>query len=136
MAHVLIIHEDDDIRDMLVMLMEEAGHTVRAAADNAAGLRELAECPPCVVLFQREWQRNDRLGILGLLVAAGRTDCAAAHQFVLLSVAPSAIPDPLAELVIRYAVPVIAEPFDMDELLRAVERAAAVLQPSPSDIGQ
>lgn len=130
MAHVLIVHEDNDIRDMLVMLMEEAGHTVRAASDNATGLKELKACPPCIVVFQREWKRIDRLGILGLLAAEGRLDCVKSHQFVLLTVEPSAIPTPLAELVVRYSVPIVAEPFDLDTLLAAVERAAAVLQPS------
>lgn len=128
MAHVLIVHDDDDVRDMLTMLFEEAGHEVRSAPNNVVGLRELADCPPCVVLFQREWQKNDQNGLLGLLVSAGQLEIVASHQFVLLAIQPEAVPEPLAQLVEQYSVPVVPEPFDMDTMLGIVDHAATVLQ--------
>ena len=40
-SHVLVIDDDDDIRELLRELLERAGHQVSVAPDGRAGLREL-----------------------------------------------------------------------------------------------
>ena len=40
-SHVLVIDDDDDIRELLRELLERAGHQVSVAPDGHAGLREL-----------------------------------------------------------------------------------------------
>ena len=51
MADVLVVDDDPDIRGMLAFLLEDEGHTVRVAADGAAGLKALEHYPPdCMVV--------------------------------------------------------------------------------------
>ncbi len=50
MAHVLVIDDDADVRGLLRLLLEEAGHSVREAADGGEGLR-LFRAAPAEVVF-------------------------------------------------------------------------------------
>lgn len=50
-SRILVVDDDDDIRELLRQLLERAGHEVADAADGRAGLRELyANAPDLVIL--------------------------------------------------------------------------------------
>ena len=46
MARILIVDDDDEIRDTLVELMRSKGHQVTGAADGAEALLSAAACRP------------------------------------------------------------------------------------------
>ncbi len=48
---LLIVDDDPNIRDMLGLVLEDAGHNVRVAADGLEALEAIEELPPeCMVL--------------------------------------------------------------------------------------
>ena len=51
MSSVLVIEDDPDMRGLLVLMLEEQGHTVRAAADGRAGLEAVQHERPDVILL-------------------------------------------------------------------------------------
>ena len=51
MSSVLVIEDDADMRGLLVLMLEEQGHVVRAAADGRAGLEAVHHERPDVILL-------------------------------------------------------------------------------------
>jgi DNA-binding response OmpR family regulator len=50
-SRILVVDDDDDIRGLLRALLERAGHDVSDAADGRAGLRELYEGSPDLIIL-------------------------------------------------------------------------------------
>ena len=50
-SRVLVVDDDDDIRGLVVELLERAGHVVNQASDGRAGLRAFHQSPPDLVLL-------------------------------------------------------------------------------------
>lgn len=107
---VLVVEDDDDIRNTLAELLEGEGYEVSSAADGRQGLERALEQMPDVILLDlmmpvmngwefREEQKRDP-AIAGVPV-------------VVVSAVPRAAID-VSE--------VIAKPFSIDEVLDAVER--------------
>ncbi|MFI5497097.1 response regulator [Actinoplanes sp. NPDC051859] len=51
MAAILVVEDDDDLRELLTLRLSRAGHEVFSAAEGAAALRSLDECRPDVVVL-------------------------------------------------------------------------------------
>lgn len=51
MSSVLVIEDDPDMRGLLVLMLEEQGHVVRAAANGVAGLEAVHRERPDVILL-------------------------------------------------------------------------------------
>ena len=66
-ARILVVDDDDDIRKLLVELLQRAGHAVEQAPDGRAGLRALHASPPDLVLLDVSmpdldgWQTLERI---------------------------------------------------------------------------
>jgi CheY-like chemotaxis protein len=54
MSSVLVIEDDPDMRGLLVIMLEEQGHIVRAAANGVAGLEAIHRERPDVILLDME----------------------------------------------------------------------------------
>jgi DNA-binding response OmpR family regulator len=50
-SRILVIDDDDDVRELVRTLLTRAGHDVRDAADGRAGLREFFSSPPDLVVL-------------------------------------------------------------------------------------
>ena len=50
-ARILVVDDDEDVRKLVVQLLERAGHRVEQAGDGRAGLRALHASPPDLVLL-------------------------------------------------------------------------------------
>jgi DNA-binding response OmpR family regulator len=50
-SRILVVDDDDDIRGLVRALLERAGHEVSEAADGRAGLRELYEGSPDLIIL-------------------------------------------------------------------------------------
>lgn len=49
---VVVVEDEDDLRECLREVLEDAGYAVRTAADGREGLSRIAEAPrPCVVVL-------------------------------------------------------------------------------------
>jgi DNA-binding response OmpR family regulator len=51
MAHVLVVEDADDIRLLLVDLLDVMGHTVTEVADGLSGVREAIRHPPDLIIL-------------------------------------------------------------------------------------
>jgi CheY-like chemotaxis protein len=51
MGDVLVVEDDGGTRDLLQMILEEAGYGVRTAHDGAEALERIREAPPAVILL-------------------------------------------------------------------------------------
>ena len=50
-SRILVIDDDDDVRELVRALLTRAGHDVREAVDGRAGLREFFSSPPDLVVL-------------------------------------------------------------------------------------
>jgi CheY-like chemotaxis protein len=120
-AHcVLVVDDDSGIRGVLRDILEGAGYVVDAAADGEIALRLLQGSEhPYVVLLDLWMPNRDGLDVLAE-VAADLT-LRRRHAFALVTADPRASQRLDQRLVGALRVPIIAKPFDLDELLDIVE---------------
>lgn len=125
---VLVVDDDQAIRDTLRLALEEEGYAVAEAADGAIALNMLRDGDERrVVLLDFRMPRVDGGGVLMSVEEDARL--AGRDAFILITANLSTLPLPVAALLHRLDVPVISKPFDMDELLDAVAAAAQRLFP-------
>jgi two-component system chemotaxis response regulator CheY len=129
MAQVLVVDDDQDIRETIRFLLEDAGHEVFEAQDGLEALKLLQASPhPMVVLLDFMMPRLDGAGVLGTV--AGDRYLASCHRYILMTAVQWSLPQALNSLLKDLAVPVLFKPLDIDQLLDAVDQAACCL---PSD---
>ncbi len=113
---VLVVDDEDNIRTVVCELLGEEGYPVTAAANGAEALARVATEHPCVVLLDMRMPVLDGWGFMRALQAQGH-----APAVLVLTAAQNA--RQWAEEV--QATGYVAKPFDVDELLAAVERLCA-----------
>ena len=131
MAHVLVVDDDQATRDMLRLLLEDAGYAVLEAIDGESALAALrAANQGLVVLLDYRMPRMSGLDVL--CVVARDAGLARRHAYVLVTVSPRLCEEHLKALAGVLQVPLIAKPFKMNVLLETVAQSAAALPP-PSE---
>jgi DNA-binding response OmpR family regulator len=119
---VLIVEDDDDIRDTLHQLLEDVGYNVQKAVDGNVGLKYLhASSKPLIVLLDRLLPQVNGDEILQQVEEAKELQ---RHRYLLLSAGTISHDLPLQNLLERLSVPLLAKPFDIDDLLMMVEQIA------------
>jgi two-component system chemotaxis response regulator CheY len=68
---VLVVDDDESIRDTIVAILEDEGYVVTAAADGMQGLAAIDESRPCVVLLDMRMPVLDGWGVAAALHARG-----------------------------------------------------------------
>ncbi len=127
-ARVLIIDDDESIRDTLRFLLEDAGYTAYEAPDGLIGMDMLLISEyPFVVLLDLMMPRMSGFEILRFL--SHDEDRAARHSYILLSANTAALTPDDRQLLQRLHVPIVTKPFDLDALLDTVAQAAVRLPP-------
>lgn len=123
-ALVLVVDDDDSIRETLRFALEEEGYHVLDAADGAAALASMRQTPqPLVVLLDHLLGDTDGVSVLRELAV----DQALAERHAYLLVTASARATDLEQEVASVGVgPVtlIRKPFDLDALFSAVREAS------------
>ena len=128
MTRVLIVDDDEAIRETLRFALEDADFSVEEASDGIAALRALrGGRAPMVVLLDLMMPGLDGAGVLGS-IAADPT-LARRVAVVLITASSKTLPLAFANLLTELSVPVISKPFDVDTLIAAVTRAARRLAP-------
>lgn len=123
---VLVVDDNQDIRETVRLTLEDEGYTVLEAGDGHAALDMLRESPvPLVVLLDQIMPGMDGTATLGMI---GRDERLARRHAYVMMTADSTIAAP--EIVTSsadLAVPLVSKPFDIDDLLDAVAQAAGSL---------
>jgi len=127
-SHVLVVDDDGGLRDLMSVLLQEAGHTVVQAADGPAALRELACGTFDVMLLDVGLP-----GVSGLDVLAVVQNLAAPPRVVIITADDT--PETLLKAVRGQADRYITKPFapgaildTVDEVLKAPPAAAVPIE--------
>lgn len=130
-AHVLVVDDDQAIRESLRLLLEAEGYQVEEASNGVAALDILnVSASPLVVLLDLRMPRLDGEGVLRAVVRDSYL--ASAHAYVLLTANFLAVSPPLAAILTQLHAPIMPKPFDLDALLEIVHQLACRLIP-PDD---
>src|SRR5215207_2441802 len=124
MSLILVVEDDDDIRDYLVLRLQRLGHDVVAAADGQAGL-ELAEIrrPDLVVT---DWSMPRLTGIELCVALRQQPDVS---DVPILIITARSSETAAAEALAAGANDLMFKPFIPVELVR---RVGALLSPQPA----
>lgn len=110
MARILIVDDEESIRDVLEQLFEYEGHEVRTARSGKQALDAVGEEPPDVVFLDVKMPGMDGLETLGRLKEA-----APSSQVVMVS--GHGTIDTAVEATRRGAIDFLEKPLDTDRLL-------------------
>lgn len=126
MPEVLIVDDDQAIREAIREALTDSGIAVQEARDGIAALAILRESPPLVVLLDQHMPRMDGFTVLQTVAAEG--DLASRHTYFLLTGNPQV--DAYATVQVRpgFAVGVVPKPFDLFDLIERVEQSVAALK--------
>lgn len=129
---VLVVDDDPAIRATLRELLEDEGYEVDEAAEGGTALALLRAQPlvSFVVLTDHQMPRMD--GAQMLRRVAANPALAARHAYLYMT-AGNRHDDPQVRRVLAALdVPVIRKPFDVDEIVAAVDAAVRRIAPVPS----
>ncbi len=115
-APILVVDDDDSIRDMVSSVLREAGYTVREASDGAAGLRAVQTERPALILLDLRMPKVDGWEFAQRLRESGTE---------IPIVVMTAVHDARRAAESMKAVDHLPKPFDIDDLLALVVRHAA-----------
>jgi CheY-like chemotaxis protein len=122
-ARVLVVDDDEAIREAMRLALEEAGYEVLEASDGLSALRILrATTERLVVLLDLMMPGLDGAGVLGTV--AGDTRLASQFAYILVTANTKTLTLAFANLLTNLRVTTIAKPFDLDALLDAVRQAS------------
>lgn len=120
---VCVIEDDDAIRETVRALLEDEGYQVVEAADGLAGYQLLcAASAPLVAVVDHKLPRMDGCDLLEL--AAQDEELRARHAFIFLTASPQRAEEDCGESLEELGAPLVAKPFDIDQLLEPVAEAA------------
>jgi CheY-like chemotaxis protein len=129
-VRVLVVDDDDAIREVLRLLLEDEGYHVSVAADGERGLVAILDCAePLVVLLDLLLPGLSGEETLTAALEYQRADTQRLHvAFILITAMEVQISTPdLIDLTKKYDIPILAKPFELDRLLSTVARAATRL---------
>lgn len=120
---VLVVDDDEDIRETLHALLKDVGYSVEEASEGMEALRRLRTCGErMVVLLDLMMPGLDGAGVLGAV--AGNHKLAQQYAFILISANHNTLTLALANLLKNLDVPFVSKPFDVDHLVQVVNAAA------------
>ena len=118
--HILIVDDDPAIRETIVEVLVEEGYSVEAATNGAEGLAAVRRSPPALVLLDMRMPVLDGWGFARALEEAGLR---------LPIIVMTAAQDASRWAHEIQAVGVLPKPFDLNDLLQAVEETLKHHQP-------
>ena len=128
---VLIVDDDDAIRESLRWALEEEGYTVYEAPDGKPALVRLCEHPEgMVVVLDIELPSMDGVGLMQVLAA--QASLAERHAYIIITAHRGTLPPVAEHLFTRLGATVFGKPFDLHAFLAAVASAAQRLARVPS----
>lgn len=124
MAHVLVVDDDEGIRETLRFALEDANHIVHEATNGVAALEVLRKSKQSmVVLLDLMMPGLDGAGVLG--VVSGDHRLATQFAYILVTANSKTLPLAFVNLLTNLEVPLLSKPFEIDVLLDTVDRAVA-----------
>jgi two-component system response regulator CpxR len=125
-TEVLVVDDDQDIREILVEYLQSEGYTVHQAPNGKLALEQLRTHPePLVVVL------DVLMPVMGgfavLQAAAEHTALLMRHAYVIMAATKRTPPPEVAALIEQRQIPYLLKPFDMADILAAIEIAVGTL---------
>ena len=121
MSHILLVDDDDEVRDLLRMALEEEGHTVDEAENGQVALEKLRATPErLVVILDYLMPGMDGLAVLHAI--AQDETLAPRHSYILMSAGRFFPADD--EALRGLLVEVLPKPFDLEKVFQKVRQVA------------
>ncbi len=123
MARVLVVDDEQDIRDALRFILEDAGHEVLEAIDGENALQELrASQSSLVVVLDLLMPRLSGIEVLQQVIADPHLKDR--HAYLLMTADNALLRQQADPLLTQVSARVIGKPFDIDALLNMIDQAA------------
>ena len=118
---ILLVDDDEDIRDVVSDVLEAAGYSVELASDGAMALSRLERAPvPSLIILDMMMPFVDGATFIRELDARASLPCI---PTLLLTALP---PRGVSALDLPTSPPILPKPFDLDEFLRIVAAHTAI----------
>lgn len=121
--YVLIVDDDATLRRMVSMVLEDAGWESLEAKDGLEALATMRSSPGRLVVLL-DWKMPEVSGEEVLETVVATPELTTRHAYALITANATAITPHLADLLGQLEASMIAKPFSIGELLRAVELQA------------
>jgi CheY-like chemotaxis protein len=126
---VLVVDDDEGLRETIADALEGEGYAVEQAPDAGRALAVLcASRGPLVVLLDYSMPGDG--GAVLDAVTAGAT-LSSRDAYILCTAVRDALPAPVAKALAAIGAALLPKPFELEELLDAVEAACRRLAPDP-----
>jgi CheY-like chemotaxis protein len=124
---VLVVEDDETIRESVVFCLREEGYTIYDAPDGKAALDLLREhAERMVVLLDLAMPVVDGFAVVQAVEL--NPPLAERHAYIIMSAQERTLPLAFVQQITRLNMAVLSKPFDLDQLLETVASAAARLQ--------
>jgi CheY-like chemotaxis protein len=131
---VLVVDDDEIIRESVVWSLREEGYTVLEAADGKAALDQMrAHEEGMVVLLDLAMPQVD--GYTVVQAVELEPTLATRHAYIVMTAQDRTLHVGFVEQMTRLQITVLPKPFDLDKLLEAVASAAERLRLGPEESG-
>jgi CheY-like chemotaxis protein len=126
-ARILLIEDDESTREAVRFILTEEGYDVREATNAMDGhALLLASQEPLVAVLDFRLPALDGCDLLDII--AHDEQLREQHAFVMISASPKRAEDDCGDTLADLDVPLLGKPFDIDELLGAVQEAQQRLE--------
>jgi CheY-like chemotaxis protein len=115
-ARILVIDDDDDLRTLVVRLVQQAGYDADTAADGQAGLERLAQRAYDVIVCDLRMPRMDGVAFYRELE---RRDPTTSKRVIFMT---THVRTEYRDFVRGVPVPVLNKPFTLDEFRSTLAR--------------
>lgn len=120
---VLIVEDDADIRALLGAFLQDENYSVFVAPDGQPALERMRKhSEGLVVLLDLMMPGMDGYAVLQVLAAD--SPLATKHSYILMTASGELLPENVRQLLKHLHVPLLPKPFELDDLLAAIQQAA------------
>ena len=121
---ILIVDDDADVREMTRQVLEVSGYDeIIEARDGLEALRLLRDqLAPMVVLCDYQMPRQNGMQVIEALTSDPLRS--PRHAFIMATANEFLLSRAQRKLLRQQAIPLLRKPFEIDELVESVERAA------------
>lgn len=131
MATVLVIDDNEDLRDTLVAVLEDEGYTTLIAVDGASGVRVFKESRPDLVITDLVMPKSN-----GLDTIRGIKEIDPSARIIAMSGGSLISQDYYLDVAATLgAMQVLPKPFEVEDLIRAVSECLSAPPAAPATSG-
>ena len=122
-AQVLIVDDDQAIRETVRFVLEDVGHSVLEASDGEAALEILRQSAGGMVVLL-DLIMPGMNGEAMLSIVANDAALTERHTYIVMTAAQRQLTPTIKEVIKRISAPILQKPFDIDQLIAQVHDAA------------